>query len=185
MSARSPCPVSRRIERNTGKACFPRVSRSMTSCRACSTRLPALCREGKPQKRRVYPGPRHTTWPALPTGTQRGETWGSTLSTSAQGEQDQDPADMVTETPSSHPNPNPGSPPTTKPCCRHKTGSCSLPQGLGGEGGGSTPSLSPQDEQAPPRLSPGHGTELDTPRPVTSNKKGKQGPLKPITRLGC
>lgn len=48
-SASSPCPVSRRIERNTGKACCPRLSRSMTSCRTCSLRVRRLCGGRKKQ----------------------------------------------------------------------------------------------------------------------------------------
>lgn len=62
-SASSPCPVSRRIETNTGKARCPRLSRSITSCRACSLRVPRLC-GGKKHGMRLRGAP-----PAFPPCT--------------------------------------------------------------------------------------------------------------------
>lgn len=173
MSARSPCPVSRRMERNTGKARFPRVSRSMTSCRACSPRLPALCRGGKLRTTCFHPKPRRTARPAPPTGTQIGETWGSTLSTSMRAEERRDLADAVTETPSSYPNLSPDPPSTTKPCCLHWDMQLQLTVGPGGRRRREHPQLIPRGQTG-------------TPLPVTSaqDEIRHSQVLSPVTERG-
>lgn len=178
MSARSPCPVSRRMERNTGKAHFPRVSRSMTSCRACSPRLPALCRGGKLRTTCLHPEPRRTARPAPPTGTQIVETWGSTRSTSmqAEGHNHRDPQQPPKPQPQSPFNHQALLPPRGHAAAAHRRAWREREEGA--------PPAHPQEtNRHPPACHQCAGRGKTPPGSVTSNREGKREPLKPVTKL--